>query len=313
MICEPLIDRMSESTTPKMSKDLERIRNAERLARALRPYLCEPFEPQCLSTPSSARGRNKDKRICQLNAAYKYCLTLEQKIAELCGKENIVPDEFRLVHSTISQSEFSAQFDDDIFQTPVQKFCPLLNDESSTASSSVVCSSTNSGAPAPAKRPNILSTISPINGPQDHFIDDSSEISDFAVKKRRVEAKNNTTDSGLVASAKSSEPDQLNNLEFRRHYFLRSTAIRIKNALSVQNEKASRRTSSKKTNTSTHSSSRSSSVTTTSPEIRDEVLDVSSLENIDHGQLLKANLTEQQINNLYHLASTENDPNLNFV
>lgn len=298
---------MSESTTPKMSKDLERIRNAERLARALRPYLCEPFEPQCLSTPASARGRNKDKRICQLNAAYKYCLALEQKIAELCGKENIVPDEYRLVHSTISQCEFSGQFDDDIFQTPVQKFCPLLNDESSTASSST------SGAPAPTKRPSILSTISPISGPQDHFIDDSSEISDLAVKKRRVEEKNNNTDSGLATSVKSTEPDQLNNLEFRRHYFLRSTAIRIKNALSAQNEKVARRTSNKKANTSTHSSSRSSSVTTTSPEIRDEALDVSSLENIDHGQLLKANLTQQQMNNLYHLASTENNPNLNFV
>ncbi|RNA44133.1 hypothetical protein BpHYR1_007249 [Brachionus plicatilis] len=300
---------MSESTTPKISRDLERIRNAERLARALRPYLSEPFEPQCLSTPATARGRNKDKRICQLNAAYRYCLALEQKVHELYGKENSVPEQFRLVHSTIAsnRSEFTPQLDDDIFQTPVQKNS-LSNDEPVSSS---VCSSANIDAPVPTKRPSILSTISPICGPQDHFIDDSTEI-DFAVKKRRVEEK---VSFGQVSGSKSAEPDQLNNLEFRKHYFLRSTAIRIKNALSGvsgESEKCARRTNSRKTNSSTHSSSRSSSVTTTSPEIRDEALDVSSLQNIDHAQLLKVDLPPEQLNNLYNLATNDTNSNFNF-
>ncbi|CAF0962924.1 unnamed protein product [Brachionus calyciflorus] len=299
------LDMSELSTTPKIiNKDVERIRNAERLARALRPYLSDTFEPQSLSTPATLRGRGKDKRICQLNAAYKYCFNLEKKIQELYAKENVlVPDEFKLVHSTLNSnhSDQTFLFDDDIFHTPIQKSTSLSTDESTATVSSIVSSSTNTGVPVTTKRSSILSTISPICGPQDHFIDDGTE--EFPVKRRRVEDKKKLDLNNNVVNVPKSNSNEpiLNNLEFRKHYFLRSTAIRIKNALSGVNEseqRPARRASNRKLNGSTHSSSRSSSVTTTPTEQRDLEPNISSLmEQIDNAELI--NLPQSDLDNLY--------------
>jgi hypothetical protein len=82
--------------------NMERYRNVERLDRALRAFAQLETETPLLAK-SSSRGRTKDKRICQLNAAYKYCAHLEQKIKEMCERtDSQVPEDCKLLHTAMS-------------------------------------------------------------------------------------------------------------------------------------------------------------------------------------------------------------------
>lgn len=102
----------------KQSRDTERNKNAELLAKALRPYFLledsqqqqqqQQLQQQQLQQRIN-RGRSKDKRICQLSAAYKYCVHLERTIKTLCesNKDSInneinVPDDCKLIHNILS-------------------------------------------------------------------------------------------------------------------------------------------------------------------------------------------------------------------
>jgi hypothetical protein len=77
----------------------DRYRNAERLSRALRSYM------QLDEALIKSRGRTKDKRICQLNAAYKYCIHLEATVRGMCEREGVpVADDCNLVHSTAASN-----------------------------------------------------------------------------------------------------------------------------------------------------------------------------------------------------------------
>ena len=101
---------MSEMENVQMNKmrEIERLRNAERLGKALRPYL----QPSSNEETQKTRGRVKDKRICQLNAAYKYVLLLEKSLKELCEKTNEpLSDECRLLHIFLAQKEFDLSVD----------------------------------------------------------------------------------------------------------------------------------------------------------------------------------------------------------
>jgi len=79
----------SSQIDKKQSRDTERNKNAELLAKALRPYFLledaqQQQQQQLIQQQSQLhqiqqrinRGRSKDKRICQLSAAYKYCVHL---------------------------------------------------------------------------------------------------------------------------------------------------------------------------------------------------------------------------------------------
>ena len=92
-------------TSQQRISDLERYKNAEKLARALRAYLATGEQQQLDESSKSRGGRTKDKRICQLNAAYKYCAYLEQTIRTLYeGEHMTVPDDCQLL-TTLSRRE----------------------------------------------------------------------------------------------------------------------------------------------------------------------------------------------------------------
>ncbi len=89
-----------------LSTSSERYRNAERLSRALRGYM------QLDEALIKSRGRTKDKRICQLNAAYKYCIHLETTIRDMCEREGVsVPDDCKLIH-VAAQTAANGTLDD---------------------------------------------------------------------------------------------------------------------------------------------------------------------------------------------------------
>lgn len=387
---------MSDNETTSKSKDNERLKNAERLARALRPYLNEETSTGAgVSTTTqtrshqstSTRGRTKDKRICQLNAAYKYCIHLEKTLKELYDKENTqVPDDCKLVHciTNLNLSRFDQSTNlnetnlaeqttstNNLYQTPMQK----NNIHESSSLSSAVSSSTNTGTLNRRLKSSFKNLdASPILGAKSHYINDNDENTEFrrqstSSRKRRLDdlstysntsakkaavvdlnnnnselsdmnlntpsstnnynnnnisqtTKNSTSLANLTnTSTKNTNNKNSTNVEFRRHYFLRSTANRLKNALGKQTNtnQASHLQSpvATKLESSIMSSSRSSSLHTTpilrttnntgtSSDLSTASTASSLLDNLDHRQLLRVDMAPEEMNNLFVLNSKEN-------
>jgi hypothetical protein len=98
---------MSDNETDNLPlsklRDIERYKNAERMARALRPYL--PSQDDQTPSRSASRGRTKDKRICQLSAAFKYCTHLEKGLKdayEKCGTLlGPLTDDYKLLSNSL--------------------------------------------------------------------------------------------------------------------------------------------------------------------------------------------------------------------
>lgn len=101
---------MSDNETDNLPlsklRDIERYKNAERMARALRPYL--PNQDDQAASRSASRGRTKDKRICQLSAAFKYCSHLEKGLKdayEKCGNVlGPLTDDYKLLSNSLLSS-----------------------------------------------------------------------------------------------------------------------------------------------------------------------------------------------------------------
>ncbi len=112
----------------------ERINNADRLAKSLKTYLST-------SPIRKKRGAQKDARICQLNAAYKYIIHLEDKLTNICNTHNqLIPDDCKLVHNTNVNLSYRQrlQNSDMTPNTPSQR---NLIQESSTLSGTAASSS----------------------------------------------------------------------------------------------------------------------------------------------------------------------------
>lgn len=193
-------------------KDSERYKNAEILARALKAYQLEETSANIgsQSAPSRARGRSKDSRICQLNAAFKYCAHLEQAIKEFCDKENAqIPDDCKLItnakftlatdrdNEEVSSNDESSSMNS--YLTPNQKNNASVIHESSLAiaSSSTTNAMCSSGGVLTRSRAQQLRNFknnvvaSPILGPG-HYVTvnevehDLSELRSRLNRKRRI-------------------------------------------------------------------------------------------------------------------------------
>ena len=170
--------------TNNMAEEREdRYRNAERLAKSLKIYLPSPSE-----ITKQKRGPPRDKRICQLNAAYKYIMHLENNIKDMCVKTNSkLPDDCKLVSSMISRPDASPRTcsnlslkmrlnNSGIGLSPSRR--NQLIHESSTISDTASTSTMETKLLNPLKCLRNFENIdaSPILGNQNHFYNENDEL-----------------------------------------------------------------------------------------------------------------------------------------
>lgn len=167
----------------------ERIKNADRLAKSLKTYLnTSPIKKK--------RGFQKDARISQLNAAYKYIIHLEDKLTTICNTHNqLTPEDCKLVHNTNANFSYRnrLQNSDMTPNTPSQR---NLIHESSTLSGNAassspkisldskktpMCSSSSTANMMPLKNLMNFENIdaSPILGNENHFFEEIENFSEF--------------------------------------------------------------------------------------------------------------------------------------
>lgn len=104
-----------DNTPLAESRDTERLKNAETFAKALKPYLqtCD----EASSRSQQTRGRAKDKRICQLNAGFKYCSHLEKGLIQAYEKckdvLGVLSDDYKLLTNLSDQNKNNEQDSND--------------------------------------------------------------------------------------------------------------------------------------------------------------------------------------------------------
>lgn len=200
-----------ESIQMNKLREIERYRNAERLAKALKHYLTPSNDET-----SKPRGRIKDRRICQLNAAYKYVCFLEKNIEQLCLKtNNQIPENCHLLHDSVNSGQNGIQID--LMEAPSMRYKPEENSdfnmdeiepftptrisnqnihESSSLSVSTAFASSAINTFRPLKHLRNFNDVdaSPIFGNQSHYINENDEFTELnqrAVKRRLLEKSNN--------------------------------------------------------------------------------------------------------------------------
>ena len=250
---------MFEFENIQMSKirEIERYRNAERLAKALKHYLTPSNDD--ISKP---RGRIKDQRICQLNAAYKYVCFLEKNIEQLCEKtNNQIPENCHLLHDSVNSGQNGAPIDlmeapsmrskleenGELYMGDIEPFTPtrITNQnihESSSLSVSTAFASSAINPFRPIKHVRNFDDVdaSPILGNQGHYMNENHEFTELnqrSNKRRLVEKSSNEIN---ILPTESMQTDLNNNflfnLEDQENKFL------VKNSVNPRNKSTSNET-----------------------------------------------------------------------
>lgn len=269
-------DNEIENTQISKLIDLERYKNAEQLAKALKAYLPSPEET------SKSRGRTKDKRICQLSAAYKYCVHLENAIKDLCDKENKpVPDDCKLVHnlpnlnasridltqtqtSTNSSimykrldqnnNEIADQSESHLYLTPNQQRSSILHESSNLSVGSNAVVKTNFNAV----------DASPILGRKSFFLYDNNNNSSIQsetnanVKKRKISNCSSNQDAEQESSTVDShnENSKMNKTENNKENVLYTPNSLIYTSSPSTASTSSNSSSTRRTSTRTKSAAK---------------------------------------------------------
>jgi len=186
-----MVKSLSDTKNSIIYNPEDRIKNADRLAKSLSSYLTNN------SITKQKRGPPKDTRICQLNAAYKYIIHLEDNLKNICNKnKQELPDDCNLVHNAYIQTNnmsFRRRLENsDMTPTTPTQRNDLIH-ESSTLSGSISASSPttildsnkpncSTSKPSSKTLRNFDIDASPILGSENHFYNEIDNFSEFENK-----------------------------------------------------------------------------------------------------------------------------------